>query len=102
MVDVRRWSCVVLGLLGSIPTPYAAPITPIQNVQQTSQALVRGRVVDSSGAAIVGAQVTVTSDRPGAPASAVTNQKGEFEIPMVPGGSTVRVSANGFREASVA
>ena len=42
----------------------------------------------------------VTPDHPGAPLSAVTNQQGEFEIPLTPGGYTVRVSANGFVDAS--
>jgi catecholate siderophore receptor len=68
--------------------------------QPASQAVVRGRVFDSSSAAIAGAQVTVVPDRPGAPASAVTNQQGEFEIRLSPGGYTVRVSAKGFIEAS--
>lgn len=101
---MRRWlSCAVLCL--SLPFPVAlvaASIVPADEgaQQSASQAVVRGRVLDSSSAAIVGAQVIVTSDRPGAPASAVTNQQGEFEISLIPGGYTVRVSANGFVEAS--
>ena len=65
-----------------------------------AQSSVRGRVVDPSNGAIAGAQVTVTSDRRGAPASTVTNQQGEFEMVMDAGSYTVRVSANGFVEAS--
>ncbi len=65
-----------------------------------AQSTVHGRVVDPSNGAIAGAQVTVTSDRPGAAASTVTNQQGEFEMVMDAGSYTVRVSANGFVEAS--
>ena len=69
----------------------------VESAQQSaSQAVIRGRVVDPSGGAIVGAQVTVTSDRPGTPATTVTNQQGEFELTMLPGSYTVRVNANGF------
>ena len=68
--------------------------------QLASHAVVRGRVVDSSRAAIVGAQVTVTSDRAGTPASAVTNLQGEFELSLLPGAYSVRVSARGFAETS--
>ena len=41
----------------------------------------------------------MTADRPGAPVSTVTNQQGEFEIAVIPGGYTVLVVANGFVEA---
>jgi catecholate siderophore receptor len=88
----------------SIPSAVvrAGSIAPAdEGVQQfSSRTAVRGRVLDSSSAAIVGAHVTVTSGRSGAPASAVTNQEGEFEIPLIPGGYTVRVSATGFVQAS--
>ena len=42
----------------------------------------------------------MTADRPGAPVSTVTNQQGEFELAVLPGGYTVLVTANGFVEAS--
>ena len=99
---MRRWlSCAVLCV--SIPAvAAAAPIGPAaEDVQQSaSQGVVRGRVLDSSSAAIAGAQVTVASDRPGTPVSVVTNQQGEFEIPLAPGSYTVRVSATGFAQAT--
>jgi catecholate siderophore receptor len=68
--------------------------------QSASQAVIRGRVVDPTSGAIVGAQVTVTSGRPGAPAVTVTNQRGEFELTMLPGNYVVRIIANGFVESS--
>ena len=99
---MRRWvSCGVLCLSISSPVAGAGPITGVVDaVQQPAQAIVRGRVLDSTRAAVVGAHVTVTPDRPGGPASATTNQQGEFEVPLTPGGYTVRVSAPGFVEVS--
>ena len=58
-----------------------------------------GSSTPSSGA-IVGAQVTVTSERPGTPTTTVTNQQGEFELTMLPGSYVVRVTANGFVDSS--
>ena len=99
---MRRWmSCAVFCVSFPVAAASAAPSAPREAAQQlASQAMIRGRVVDSSGAAIVGAQVTVTADRPGAPLSAVTNAEGVFTIALLPGAYTVRVNANGFVEAS--
>ena len=82
----RRVLCAVFCLsIPSLVAGAASIATAAEADQQAgSQVVVRGRVLDSSGAAIVGAQVTVTSDRAGAPASAVTNQQGEFEIASSP------------------
>jgi catecholate siderophore receptor len=68
--------------------------------EQAGQTGVRGRVVDPTGAAIADAQITVTSDRPGAPTSAVTNHQGEFEVSAIPGTYTVHVRATGFADES--
>ena len=57
-------------------------------------------MLDATGAAIAGAQVSVVPDSPGQPASAVTNVQGEFEIPVGAGDYTIRVSAPGFLEGS--
>jgi catecholate siderophore receptor len=67
---------------------------------QASQAVIRGRVVDPTGAAVVGAQVVVTSDRAGVPTSSVTNQAGEFEVVVPPGSYSVRVNSSGFVETT--
>jgi catecholate siderophore receptor len=95
---MRRWlSCLLLCLSPSLSFAQSASIASTDSdPQSTSRALLRGRIVDASSAAIVGAQVTVTADRPGAPVSTVTNQQGEFEIAVIPGGYTVLVAANGF------
>src|SRR4051812_36900125 len=54
---------------------------------------VRGRVVDSTGAPVAGARVTV--QQPGDPshtASSVTDSRGEFVVAVVPGPHTIRVA----------
>ena len=99
---MRRWMlCAVLCqfvLVGAADAAFPAPLESAQ--QSASQAVIRGRVVDPSGGAIVGAQVTVTSDRPGTPTTTVTNQQGQFELTILPGSYVVRISANGFVDSS--
>jgi catecholate siderophore receptor len=87
--------CAVLCLLG-IPATFTHAATD----ELQAQAEIRGRVVDATGAAVVGAQVVVTSDRAGVPTSSVTNQAGEFEAIVPPGSYTVRVNSAGFVEAT--
>src|SRR5687767_8732684 len=98
---MRRWmlcAAVVCQLVPAGPA-YAASSASFEDAQQpASQAVIRGRVVDPSSGAIVGAQVTVTSERAGAPSATVTNQRGEFELTVLPGSYVVRISANGFVE----
>lgn len=79
----------------------AAPLAFEERLQPSaSQAVVRGRVTDATGAAIVGAQVTVTPDRPGVASSAMSNLQGEYEVDVVAGDYTVRVIAPGFVDTS--
>ncbi len=98
---MRRWIlCAVLCqllLLASAVPPFS---TSLEAAQSPSGAVIRGRVVDPTSGAIVGAQVTVTSERPGAPTATVTNQQGEFELTMLPGSYVVRISASGFIDSS--
>ena len=97
-----RWIlCAVLFQLSPIENASAALPTAVEGGQQSaSEAVIRGRVVDSSGGAIVGAQVTVASERPGTPTATVTSQQGEFELTVLPGSYVVRISANGFNDSS--
>jgi len=99
---MRGWLlCSVVCLFAPVLNADAALPPASEGAQQSvSQAVVRGRVVDSTSAAIVGAQVTVMSDRPGIPVSAITNQQGEFELAVLSGGYTIRVSASGFVDTS--
>ena len=98
--------CVVLCLLiqlhvaeasgpaSSDPAPTGAAETA------AASAVLRGRVVDTSGGAVSGAQVTVVPLRAGVPASVATDDKGVFEIAAAPGAYVVRVSAEGFVETA--
>ena len=99
---MRRWVlCAVLCQFVSVgPVDGALPAFAESAEQSASQAIMRGRVVDSTGGAIVGAQVTATSGRPGTPTSTVTNQQGQFELTVLPGSYVVRISANGFVDSS--
>ena len=64
--------------------------------QQTS-ASIQGRVVDSQGAVVVGAKVTLTDQRQGSSREENTNTSGEFSFtPLLPSTYTVTVEAAGF------
>ena len=79
--------------VSAVPLPSAA-----QHSDASSS--VRGRVVDSSGGAIVGARVSVTSvDGSGGP-STVTDNRGEFTLPLPAGRYTVTITARGFLRKS--
>ena len=99
---MRRWMLfAVLCQLVLLANPNAALAAHTEGGRQSAApAVVRGRVLDPSGGAIARAQVTVTSERPGSLVTTVTNQRGEFELPSLPGTYTVRVNANGFVDGS--
>src|SRR6185295_1675499 len=62
----------------------------------------RGRVVDPVRAAVVGARVTAILDGGTATAaSAVSDEKGEFTLALVPGRYTITVASDGFLDLSV-
>jgi hypothetical protein len=76
------------GVIGAIsaPTPLAA-------------GEVRGQVVDSTGAAVFGAKVTITNSATGRSLASSTNEAGNYDVPSVPAGAyTVAISAPGFRQ----
>jgi hypothetical protein len=59
-----------------------------------------GTVVDSSGAAIPGASVTVKNVATGATYQAVTREKGNFTVPALQAGTyTVTISLSGFKQS---
>ena len=60
---------------------------------------IRGRVVDSAGAAIAGARVTVSSQ--GTTQSSVTSSRGEFSISGVQAPATLRVTSASFADAEI-
>ncbi len=59
--------------------------------------LLTGQVLDPSGASVAGARVAATAS--GRAYSAITDQRGEFSIPLPPGTYTLTVAADGFTDA---
>ena len=65
---------------------------------QSSNGTIVGVITDSSGGALVGATVTITSTDTGAVRTTVTNSEGTFRIESVlPGNYDVSASATGFQ-----
>jgi hypothetical protein len=65
--------------------------------QGETTSAVSGQVADATGAAIVGATVTVTSRETGSGRSARTDEAGRFNFPQLkPGNYSVKVEAEGF------
>ena len=59
-----------------------------------------GTVLDASGSAVPGAEVTAANQNTGISASSRTDAQGNYVFPTLPTGSyTVRVAAQGFRSA---
>ena len=80
--------CVLPILLGLLPSLYA---------QSTTQT-VQGLVVDSSGAVIPGAAVTLTNVATGVQQTVQTNETGNYTFTLVPVGSyEVRCESGGFK-----
>ena len=97
----RCVSCVVLCLLiqlsvaeASVRASNGAVVAP------AASAVLRGRVVDTSGGAVSGAKVTAMPLPAGVPTSVATDSKGAFEIAAAPGAYIVRVDAEGFVETA--
>src|SRR5262245_41290760 len=88
MMHVRSlWPWLVVAMLASLPAP-----------AQEFRALVSGRIVDSSGAAIVNASVAIISLATEARSTSLTGTDGTFSLPqLVPGTYELTVEAPGFR-----
>ncbi len=79
-------------LVGSVPTVFG----------QSSLGEVRGRVSDSTGAVVTGANVEIKNQTTGETRTVQTNSDGEYTISKLPVGVyTVSVSSQGFASASV-
>ncbi|MEK7830971.1 MAG: carboxypeptidase-like regulatory domain-containing protein, partial [Acidobacteriota bacterium] len=61
---------------------------------------IAGRVTESSGAAVVGAQVTVTNVATNNSVNTTTNDAGEYQVLyLIPGGYTLSIEAKGFKKS---
>ena len=60
---------------------------PLSAQQSVDYASVSGRITDSSGAVVPGAQVTARQTQTNVTASAVTDQEGRFRVRNLPAGS---------------
>src|SRR3989442_3462054 len=68
---------------------------------QTPTAQLTGRIADSSGAVIVGAQVMVKNSDTGIRRETTSNELGSYTIPLLdPGNYEVTTSKEGFRSIS--
>jgi hypothetical protein len=69
---------------------------------QGSTATLGGSISDPTGAAVPGAEVTLTNTATGAALKTTSNERGDYAFPQIPGGQyRVTVSKTGFRTASV-
>src|ERR1700677_3570757 len=92
---MRRLNSIFLLCLSLIVTLSCAP-APAQTVDTA----IIGTITDSSGAAIPGATVVVSSSATGIKKQAVTGSSGDYTVSyLTPGDYDVTVSANSFRSA---
>jgi catecholate siderophore receptor len=73
---------------------------PLLAAPDSSSFSLQGRVLDTTRAALAGAQVTAVPEDGGAASSTVTGPQGDFTLALAPGRYTVTASAAGFQGAS--
>lgn len=97
---MKNWSrvFVVLGLIFGLGMLAAIP-----GYAQTSNGTIAGNIVDKTGAAVVDATVSVTSeDRGGEPREMNTDAAGSFRVEaLIPGKYTVTVKKGGFSDLKI-
>src|SRR5215213_4081337 len=69
---------------------------------QAAQGALRGRVLDPAGAPITGAEVTAFPDGRPSGFSTVSDQSGEFFLPLAAGSYRLEISVQGFEKSSQA
>src|SRR5579875_1319920 len=75
-------------------------LQPRQVAAQEFRGTISGTVTDSTGAAIPGANVTVTETSSGTTSKTVSNSAGQYVIPLLlPGHYTITVQKEGFKQA---
>ena len=90
---IRSICGIVVGLI------VALLLLPPSAVAQITTGTVMGRVVDSTGAVVVGAHVTLVSEARGTrSAPVVTNEAGDFVVPDLTADTyTLEISTQGFK-----
>src|SRR4051794_13528090 len=74
-------------------------LTTIASAQSSFTASVRGVVSDKSGAAVVGAKITVTESERNVPHAVVSDEAGPFALTALPpGGYQLTVESPGFKK----
>lgn len=92
MTKASRWLGIALLLLGSCLQVFG---------QATASTAIRGTVLDASGAAVVGADVTVSNPATGFTRTVKTSSDGSYAVePLQVGVYTVKVAMSGFASAS--
>lgn len=91
---MRRFRLVLLVCLASV----AVASTAAAQVP-SSRFIIRGTIVDPTGAALAGAVITATSDAGRPSASVTTDQTGAFALLLDQGRYRVTISAPGFHDA---
>ena len=80
----------------------APPVAESQSRSDLPAVLLKGRVTDSTGLPLAGAQVTVHTGRDASStATAITDAQGDFTIAIEAGTRTIKVTAAGFDTLSV-
>ena len=86
--------CFAAAVVFFLGTAFSTP-----TYAQETRAELHGKVVDSTGAVIKGAQVTVLELTTGVPTQTVTNDTGEFAMPfLTPGHYRIVVEMTGFKK----
>ncbi len=94
MTRTRSWSIILLTFALSCMTAYA---------QVTANASIRGSVLDSTGAAVVGADVTVSNSATGFARTVKTGNDGSYVVEPIPAGVyAVKVASAGFATVNAA
>src|SRR4051812_38941728 len=89
------------GIIGTTVSLFCIAIfllfSPVVSAQ-TPAATLYGQVQDQTGAVLVGASVIAVHDNTALSRQAVTNEVGQFSIPLLPAGNyTLTVSMPGFK-----
>ena len=77
----------------------ALVLVSVSGFAQRTTGTLRGQVLDSQGAVVANAQVTITNQATGVSEAVVTTSAGTYQEPSIlPGKYTVRVNSQGFKE----